>query len=141
MAVVTPGETAPVVEVRRVPRTLGLGALVFIMFFTVSGGAYGLEDTIGESGAGMGLLLILLTPLIWAMPSAMMVAELATSMPVEGGYYRWVKAGLGPFWGIQEGWWSWITSWVDMAIYPVLFVEYAGYFWPDTFGAQGSGLA
>lgn len=141
MAVVTPGDQAPSVEVRRVPRKLGLGALVFIMFFTVSGGAYGLEDTIGESGAGMGLLLILVTPIIWAIPSAMMVAELSTAMPVEGGYYRWVKTALGPFWGFQEGWWSWITSWVDMAIYPVLFVEYAAYFWPDTFGGEGSGLA
>lgn len=40
------------VEVRQVGRTLGVGSLVFIMSFTVSGGAYGLEDTIGESGAG-----------------------------------------------------------------------------------------
>ena len=57
-----------------------------------------------------------------------MVAELATAMPVEGGYYYWVKRALGPFWGFQEGWWSWLTSFVDMAIYPVLFVEYAAYF-------------
>lgn len=128
----------PTVEVRVVPRTLRLGALVFIMFFTVSGGAYGLEDTIGESGAGMGLLLILVTPLIWAIPAALIVAELATAMPIQGGYYFWVKKGLGPFWGFQEGWWSWVTSWVDMAIYPVLFVEYSAYFFPDVFGEEGS---
>lgn len=121
-------------EVRVVRRTLGLGALVFIMFFTVSGGAYGLEDTVGEAGAGMGLLLILITPLIWAVPSALMVAELTTAMPIEGGYYYWVKIALGPFWGFCEGWWSWVTSWVDMAIYPVLFVEYTAYFFPDVFG-------
>ncbi len=130
-----------VVEVRRVPRTLGLGALVFIMFFTVSGGAYGLEDTIGEAGAGMGLLLILIAPIVWAIPAALVVAELATAMPVEGGYYVWVKKALGPFWGFQEGWWSWICSWVDMAIYPVLFVEYAAYFFPNYFGEEGSDLA
>jgi amino acid transporter len=128
-------------EVRHVPRTLGLGALVAIMFFTVSGGAYGLEDTIGESGPGMGLLLILITPVIWSLPAALTVAELATAMPVEGGYYYWVKEALGPFWGFQEGWWSWLTSWVDMAIYPVLFVEYAAYFFPDTFGGDGSALS
>ena len=54
-----------------------------------------------------------------------MVAELATAMPVEGGFYFWVKKALGPFWGFQEGWWSWLTTWVDMAIYPVLFVDYS----------------
>ncbi len=128
------------VEVRHVPRTLGLSALVFIMFFTVSGGAYGLEDVIGESGAGMALLLILITPIIWAIPAALVVAELATALPIEGGYYYWVKRALGPFWGFQEGWWSWITSWVDMAIYPVLFVEYSAYFFPELFGEEGSGL-
>jgi amino acid transporter len=112
-------------EVRVVKRSLTLGALVFIMFFTVSGGAYGLEDVVGESGAGMGLVLIILTPLFWSLPAALMVAELATAMPVEGGYYYWVKRSMGPFWGFQEGWWSWLTTWVDMAIYPVLFVDYS----------------
>ena len=57
MSATLPGGSTRV-EVRHVRRTLGLGALVWIMFFTVSGGPYGLEDTIGESGAEMGLLLI-----------------------------------------------------------------------------------
>ena len=57
MSATLPGGSTRV-EVRHVRRTLGLGALVWIMFFAVSGGPYGLEDTIGESGAGMGLLLI-----------------------------------------------------------------------------------
>jgi amino acid transporter len=87
-ATLEPERPAP--EVRIVKRTLTLGPLVWIMFFTVSGGAYGLEDVIGESGAGMGLLLIVITPIIWSLPSALMVAELATAMPVEGGYYYWV---------------------------------------------------
>ena len=112
------------IPVRVITRRLGLLPLVMIMFFTVSGGAYGLEDLIGWSGPGMGLLLILLTPLIWSLPTALMVAELSTAMPVEGGYYAWVKKALGPFWGFQEGWWSWVTSFVDMAIYPVLFADY-----------------
>lgn len=112
------------IPVRIITRRLGLLPLVMIMFFTVSGGAYGLEDLIGSSGPGMGLLLVLLTPLIWSLPTALMVAELSTAMPVEGGYYAWVKKALGPFWGFQEGWWSWVTSFVDMAIYPVLFADY-----------------
>jgi amino acid transporter len=118
----------PPPEVRVVPRTLALGSLVFIMFFTVSGGAYGLEDVVGSSGAGMGLILIIITPIIWSLPTALMVAELATAMPVQGGYYYWVKKAMGPFWGFQEGWWSWLTTFVDMAIYPVLFVDYSAYY-------------
>jgi amino acid transporter len=134
-ATVEPSGKAPVIEVRQVKRALGLGSLVFIMFFTVSGGAYGLEDVIGSSGPGIGIFLIIATPIVFSLPSALMVAELATAMPVEGGYYFWVKKALGPFWGFQEGWWSWLTSFVDMAIYPVLFVEYSAYF----FSAFGTG--
>ena len=115
--------TGPNVQV--IKRSLTLGALVFIMFFTVSGGAYGLEDLVGSSGAGLAILLIVLTPIFWSLPTALMVAELGTAMPVEGGYYFWVKRALGPFWGFQEGWWSWLTTFVDMAIYPVLFVDYS----------------
>ena len=133
MAAVTQpaGPARPAIDVRVLVRTLGLGAIVGIIFFSVSGGPYGLEDTIGESGAGAGLLLIIVTPFVWSLPTALMVAELATMMPVEGGYYQWVKTGLGPFWGFQMGWWSWVVSWVDLAIYPVLFADYAAYFFPS----------
>jgi amino acid transporter len=118
------------VEIRHVSRTLGLAGIAGIIFFSVSGGPYGLEDTIGESGPGMGLLLILIVPLIWSLPTALMVAELATAMPVQGGYYYWTKTALGRFWGFTQGWWMWVTSWVDLALYPVLFVDYAAYFFP-----------
>lgn len=118
------------VAIREVSRKLALGGIVGIIFFSVSGGPYGLEDTIGESGAGMGLLLIIITPIIWSLPTALMVAEMATMMPVEGGYYYWGKTALGPFWGFNLGWWMWVTSWVDLALYPVLFVDYSSYFFP-----------
>lgn len=118
------------IEVRTVVRKLGLGAIVGIIFFSVSGGPYGLEDVVGSSGAGMAILLIVLTPLIYSLPIALMVAELATLMPVAGGYYQWVKEGLGAFWGFQAGWWAWVASWFDLAIYPVLFVEFSAYFMP-----------
>jgi amino acid transporter len=93
----------PQIDVRDLTRKLGLAAIIGIIFFSVSGGPYGLEDTIGDSGPGMGLLLIIITPILWALPASLVVAELATTMPVQGGYYYWVKAGLGPFWGFQEG--------------------------------------
>lgn len=119
-----PSGQASDIAVKVIRRQIKLLPLVMIMFFTVSGGAYGLEDLIGYSGPGMALLLIVLTPFIWSLPTALMVAELSSAMPVQGGYYAWVKKAMGPFWGFQEGWWSWLTSFVDMAIYPVLFADY-----------------
>ena len=59
-------------------------------------------------------------PLFWSLPEALIVGELASMLPEEGGYYRWVYHAFGPFWAFQNGWWTWMYSLVDMAIYPVV---------------------
>jgi len=105
-------------------------ALTAVIFFSVSGGPYGLEPVLGLVGPWNAILLVLLTPLLWALPVILMVLELNAMMPASGGYYRWVSEGLGPMWGFFEGWWSWLYQFVDLAIYPVLFVQYAGFFFP-----------
>lgn len=46
-------------------------------------------------------------------------------MPALGGYYHWVKHALGLRWAFYEGWWSWLCTFIDLAIYPQLFVLYA----------------
>ncbi len=53
-----------------------------------------------------------------------MIGELSSALPCEGGYYAWVRRGLGNFWGFQEAWLSLAASIFDMAIYPTLFVFY-----------------
>jgi len=106
-----------------VNRRLSLPLLIATIFFAVSGGPYGLEPVI-SSGIGLGLILIVVTPIFWAVPAAMMTAELTAAIPKEGGYYEWVKQAMGPFAGFLCATWSWMYSWVDAAIYPVLFAEY-----------------
>jgi amino acid transporter len=59
------------------------------------------------------------------------MAELAAALPEEGGYVTWVRRAFGPFWGFQVGWWSWVNSFVDVAVYPALFADYAKYWFPD----------
>jgi len=121
-------------------RRLNLLALVSVIFFTVSGGAFGLEPLVGAVGAGWAILLVVVTPLLWSLPVALMVAELSSAMPEEGGYYVWVRRALGEFWGVQEGWWSICYAAVDLAIYPVLFVDYLAYFIPQlTLDEKGAG--
>ncbi|MBM4272351.1 MAG: amino acid permease, partial [Deltaproteobacteria bacterium] len=87
-----------------------------------------------STGPGIAMLLLIITPLLWSLPVALMVSEMSSMLPLEGGYYRWVYVALGRFWGFQQGWWIWIFTFVDMAIYPVLFTEYARYFFPDLAG-------
>ncbi len=122
-------------------RRLNFFALVGVIFFTVSGGAYGLEPLVGTVGPGLAVVLIVLTPLVWSLPIALMVSELASAMPEEGGYYVWVRRALGDFWGVQEGWWTICYTAVDMAIYPVLFVNYLAYFLPAQLALDENGSA
>lgn len=111
-------------------RKLTFWPQVSLIFFIVSGGAYGIEPLIHEVGTKWAVLLVLLMPLFWALPIAAMVAELSSTLPEAGGYYTWVRRGLGRFWSFQEGWWTLCYSAVDLAVYPVLFVTYLAFFFP-----------
>jgi amino acid transporter len=90
----------------------------------VSGGTYGTEDIIHGAGYFHGILLLLVTPILWSLPTAFMIGELSSALPSEGGYYAWVRRAMGNFWGFQEAWLSLVASIFDMAIYPTLFVAY-----------------
>ena len=90
----------------------------------VSGGTYGTEAVVSGAGYGRGILVLLFLPVLWCLPTAFMIGELSSALPAEGGYYAWVRRGLGDFWGFQEAWLSLAASIFDMAIYPTLFVFY-----------------
>jgi amino acid transporter len=105
--------------------------LIGATYFMVAGGPYGIEDIIGNAGYGRALLLLLVIPVIWSLPTSLMVGELASALPEEGGYYCWVRRALGSFWGFQEAWLSLAASIFDMAIYPVTFVLYLSRIAPD----------
>jgi len=100
--------------------------LIAATYFMVSGGPYGLEELIGDAGYRKTFVILLLTPLLWSLPTALMVGELSSALPATGGYYVWARRALGPFWGFQEAWLSLAASIFDMAIYPTLFVTYLG---------------
>ena len=90
----------------------------------VSGGTYGIEDIVHGAGYGRAILFLVLTPVLWSLPTAFMIGELSSALPFEGGYYAWVRRAMGNFWGFQEAWLSLAASIFDMAIYPTLFVAY-----------------
>jgi amino acid transporter len=111
-------------------RALGLPALICLMYLVVSGGAYGLEDAVSAGGPKLVLLLCLVVPLTLSLPTALMAGELTALMPLEGGFYFWVKRALGPFAGFAEAYLTILYTAVDMAIYPVLFAAYLSFIVP-----------
>ncbi|HKW57443.1 MAG TPA: APC family permease [Candidatus Acidoferrum sp.] len=118
---------------------LTLWPLVAATFFMVSGGAYGTEEIVHGAGYWRGILIVLFLPVLWCLPTTFMIGELSSALPAEGGYYAWVRRGLGDFWGFQEAWLSLAASIFDMAIYPTLFVFYLKQMAP-WFGSWGHGV-
>ena len=114
---------------------LQLAAATYLM---VSGGPYGVEELVQTCGYPLALALLLLIPLLWSLPVGLMVGELAAAIPLDGGFYIWVRRAMGPFWGFQEAWLSLAASIFDMAVYPTVFVLSLGKIWaPAAQGANG----
>ncbi|KAI4295749.1 hypothetical protein L6164_035760 [Bauhinia variegata] len=119
------GEEGMVSDVKKTNPKLTLLPLVALIFYEVSGGPFGVEDSVRAGGGPlMSLLGFLIFPLIWSIPEALITAELATSFPENGGYVIWIASAFGPFWGFQEGFWKWFSGVMDNALYPVLFLDY-----------------
>src|SRR5690349_9634533 len=98
------------------------------MFAYATGGPFGLEDMVTTSGPGLTLLYHLFIPFFWCIPVSLVAAELTTAIPVEGGFYRWVRAGFGDFWGFLAGWWNWSASFLLAAAYAVLTTDYLSFY-------------
>eukprot|EP00753_Platysulcus_tardus_P012856 PLAT3557.1.p1 GENE.PLAT3557.1~~PLAT3557.1.p1 ORF type:complete len:488 (-),score=172.35 PLAT3557.1:24-1487(-) len=97
-----------------------------LTFFLVSGGAYGLEELLQAGGAAMSLTALALVPFLWAIPTALMTAELSSALPQMGGYVVWVRTALGDRAAFVNAWWNVVTNLLDASLYPVMFADYIG---------------
>src|SRR5260370_27350294 len=104
------------------------------MYAYAVGGPFGLGDMVTTRGPGLTLLYRLFIPFFWCIPVSLVAAELTTAIPVEGGFYRWVRAAFGDFWGFQAGWWNWSASFLMAAAYGVLASCYLSVYFPVIVG-------
>jgi amino acid transporter len=105
--------------------------LAALIFFTVSGGPYGLEPLLSYAGKHGAILILFIIAVFWALPITLSILELNGMMPLIGGYYQWIKRSLGMRWAFYVGWWSQLNAFIDLAIYPKLLVEYAAFVIPS----------
>jgi amino acid transporter len=122
-------------------RRIGLAPFVAVLFAYCVGGPFDLESMISSSGPGLGLMFLLVVPLLFSVPISLATAEMATLMPVEGGFYRWTRAALGDFWGFQCGWWGWTGTFMMSAAYGVGMADYLEHWFPVHSPAEHWGVA
>ncbi|HEY5658050.1 MAG TPA: APC family permease [Myxococcota bacterium] len=106
---------------RRGIKPLALFATMFVVF---CGGPFGMEEIVPLAGPGLFALVLVVVPIIWAIPSALIVAELVSAIPVQGGPYQWYRASLSPFWSFQIAYLDWLAWALDSALYPPLLAGY-----------------
>lgn len=109
-----------------------LAAMVFFLYCACAGGAFGIESMISSSGPGLTLVLLVLIPILWAMPIGFYCSELTNLVPVDAGPYVWSKMAFGEFWGFAFGFWLALAMYLTGAAYVVLAVNYIGMFFPLT---------
>jgi len=109
------------------PRVLAVWSMVGLIFFEVSGGSYGIEPVVRKAGdpvyAVVGLVLV---PLLWSIPIALMTAEMCSAYPHVGGKIYFVHELLGPYVGWLNGAFNAVSNVFDVATLPAMAVGYAG---------------
>jgi APA family basic amino acid/polyamine antiporter len=78
----------------------------------------------GELGQPSLILLAWIAGGVLALLGANCFAEMATSLPVAGGPYVYVRRAFGPVGGIAIGWADWLTSVTGLATLAVTIAEY-----------------
>ena len=90
----------------------------------MSGGIYGNEELVLAAPPLYVFVFTLGAALLFALPNALLTAELSTAFPKLGGQVAWVHDCCGPALGVQNAYWVWLTNLVDAAIYPQLAANY-----------------
>ena len=98
--------------------------LATIVFYSVSGGPFGIEESVRAGGHRYTLLGFLLMPFVWSLPEAIMTTELGSAFTDAAGGVAWVEHAFGHGPGFMVGYLGWCAGATDNAIYPVLFLDY-----------------
>jgi amino acid transporter len=106
------------------PNKLNSIMLATIVFYSVSGGPFGIEESIRSGGNFYTLLGFLILPFVWSIPEAIMTTELGAAFVDASGGVAWVEAAFGYGAGWMVGYLGWVAGATDNAIYPVLFLDY-----------------
>lgn len=104
--------------------------MVVVGFFWVHGGIYGNEAMLMAGPPLYVFVMLGIVPFIYSLPIALIVAELSTAFPEDGGYVVWVQEACGQVVGSHHAYWVWVIYVVDAAIYPVLVANYVDTFYP-----------
>eukprot|EP00035_Acanthoeca_spectabilis_P013931 m.262989 g.262989 ORF g.262989 m.262989 type:complete len:293 (-) comp16007_c0_seq18:3105-3983(-) len=107
-------------------RNVSTFGLLLIAFFWVVGGIYGNEPLLSAGPPAYVFGLLGFGAIGFALPMALISAELACALPYDGGLVAWVNEVCGKTVGAHNMYWLWLAYIVDSCAYPALGAAYVG---------------
>ena len=105
-------------------RGINVWTLAALTFIAVAGGGFGIEDSVRAGGALPVFLSMVFVVPLFAVPQAVVTAELVNLFPVNGGYVVWISAVMGRRAGFVAALCGCSASAFDLGLSMVLLKSY-----------------
>ncbi len=112
-------------------RSLGLFDVISLVIGTIVGADIYIAAAFGAGFLGPATVLAWILAGVMAMTIALCFAECSSLVPQVGGPYAYAKEAFGDFTGFIVGWSLLIASWSAIAVFPLAFVSYLKFFFPN----------
>jgi APA family basic amino acid/polyamine antiporter len=112
-------------------RAIGRWSLAALMLNIIIGsGIFGVPANLATAVGRSSPLLFLIAAVAFAVFGGCF-AEVASRFREAGGPYLYANTAFGRFFGLQTGWFTWLTRLTASAANANLLVTYLGEFWPE----------
>lgn len=112
-------------------------ALLGLTYAYIASGPYGIEPAVAAGGALLSIAGLVAFALLWALPQALLAAELTAAMPESGSVVVWLERGVGRRWAAVGAGCLVLSQIFDLAIFTGQVIGYASQLYP----ALGAGTA
>ncbi len=115
----------------KLKRKLSLFDVINLVVGTIVGADIYIAASFGAGFLGPASLIAWIIAGFMAIIVALSFAECSSVLPRAGGPYVYAKEAFGDFIGFLSGWALLIAGWSALAVFPLAFVAYLTYFYPN----------
>jgi amino acid transporter len=116
-------------------------ALLGLTYAYISSGPYGIEPAVGAGGALLSIVGLVVFAACWALPQALLAAELTAAMPEQGSVVMWLERGVGRRWAAVGAGCLVLSQVFDLAIFTGQVVGYAAELYPALRAGSAAAVA